>query len=97
MQKETEWNMPDQARTTSLPAAAAAAVEAGMNLVRAIRESVGYSIEDLAVTCGLTADEITEIEVGNDADPTRIRRIASALGVPEDAVLERLVAGRTGD
>jgi transcriptional regulator with XRE-family HTH domain len=91
--------MPDQARSTPLPAAAAAAVEAGMNLVRAIRESVGYSIDDLAVACGLTADEITEIEVGNDADPTRLRRIAGALGIPEDAVLDNLAAagGRAGD
>ena len=48
--------MPDQERNTPLPAAVAAAVGAGMNLVRAIRESVGYSIEDLAVACGLTAD-----------------------------------------
>ena len=56
--------MNDQARSTPLPAAVAAAVEAGMNLVRALRESVGYSIDDLAVACGLTADEITDLEVG---------------------------------
>ena len=84
--------MPDQARGTSLQAAAAAAVAAGMNLVRAIRESIGYSIEDLAVACGLTADEITEIEVGNDADPVRIRRIAAALGMSEDAFFQELAA-----
>ena len=91
--------MPDQERSTPLPAAVAAAVGAGMNLVRAIRESVGYSIEDLAVACGLTADEITAIEVGNDDDPTRIRRIAGALGIPEDAVFAGIAAagGRADD
>jgi len=82
--------MPDQARSNSLPEAVAAAVAAGMNLVRAIRESVGYSIDDLAVACGLTADEITEMEIGKDADPVRIRRIAGALGIPEDAVSREL-------
>jgi hypothetical protein len=87
---EKEKNMPDQARSTSLQAAAAAAVAAGLNLVRAIRESIGYSIEDLAVACGLTADEISEIEVGNDADPVRIRRIATALGIPEEAIVQEL-------
>lgn len=91
--------MPDQATSTPLPTAVAAAVEAGMNLVRAIRESVGYSIDDLAVACGLTADEITQIEVGNDADPTRIRRIAGALGIPEDAMFKGLAGagGRSDD
>jgi|SRR5688500_6364072 transcriptional regulator with XRE-family HTH domain len=85
-------NMPDQARSNTLPAAIAAAVAAGVSLARAARESIGYSIEDLAVACGLTADEITQVEVGNDADPGRIRRIAAALGIPEDAIFQETAA-----
>ena len=80
--------MAHPANGKSLPPPIAMAVEAGTNLIRAIRESVGYSIEDLAVACGLTADEISEMEAGSDADPARLRRIASALGLPEDAVFE---------
>lgn len=50
--------------------------------VRAAREAVGYSIEDLAVTCGLTSFEINEIENGGDHDPAKLKRIAGALQVP---------------
>jgi hypothetical protein len=41
---------------------------------------------------GQLADEITQVEVGNDADPGRIRRIAAALGIPEDAVFQETAA-----
>lgn len=56
--------------------------------VKAYRESAGYSIEDLAVTCGLANSEITAIEDGSDADPAKLRRIAAALQVPVSALLE---------
>ncbi|KQY16391.1 XRE family transcriptional regulator [Rhizobium sp. Root73] len=56
--------------------------------VKAYRESAGYSIEDLAVTCGLANSEITAIEDGNDADPAKLRRIAAALQVSLSALLE---------
>ncbi|MGH0359704.1 helix-turn-helix domain-containing protein [Sinorhizobium meliloti] len=46
------------------------------------RETMGYSVEDLSLTCGLTAAEITRIELGADVAPARIRRIAVALQVP---------------
>lgn len=55
--------------------------------VKALRESVGYSIEDLAVTCGLTNSEISDIEEGRDDDPVKLRRIASALQVSLSAFL----------
>jgi len=55
--------------------------------VKAYRESAGYSIEDLAVTCGLANSEISAIEDGNDADPAKLRRIATALQVPVTALL----------
>ncbi|OHV78768.1 helix-turn-helix transcriptional regulator [Ensifer sp. LCM 4579] len=50
--------------------------------VRAAREAVGYSIEDLAVTCGLTSVEISDIESGGDSDPAKLKRVATALQVP---------------
>jgi transcriptional regulator with XRE-family HTH domain len=55
--------------------------------VKAHRESAGYSIEDLAVTCGLANTEIAAIEDGNDADPAKLRRIAAALQVSVAALL----------
>ncbi|OAP40246.1 helix-turn-helix domain-containing protein [Sinorhizobium americanum] len=50
--------------------------------VKQSREAVGYSVEDLSLTCGLTGAEITRIELGADVDPGRLRRIAAALQVP---------------
>ncbi len=35
--------------------------------VRRSREAIGYTIADLSETCGLTQDEISEIELGADA------------------------------
>jgi DNA-binding XRE family transcriptional regulator len=49
--------------------------------IRVTRGSFGYSVDDLAETCGLTSDEIVAIEAGNDDDSVKIRRIASALKV----------------
>jgi len=51
------------------------------NAVRTARESYGYSVEDLAVTCGLTNREISEIEIGEDTDPAKLRRLAAALQI----------------
>lgn len=47
--------------------------------VKSRRRAAGYSIEDLAVTCGLTGDEITRIEDGVEIDMQHLRRIAPAL------------------
>lgn len=56
--------------------------------VRTLREGAGYSVDDLAVTCGLTVAEIEAIEAGDVADPAHLRRIAAALGLSEDALFE---------
>jgi DNA-binding XRE family transcriptional regulator len=50
--------------------------------VRRFREASGYSIEDLAVTCGLTDVEISKVENGEDKDAVRVKRIAAALQMP---------------
>ncbi len=43
------------------------------------RRAAGYSLEDLAITCGLTVEELTAIETGADLDPSRLQRVAAAL------------------
>ena len=48
------------------------------------RAAKSYSIEELAVACGLTATEITRIESGSDADTAHLRRVAHVLGLPLD-------------
>ena len=58
-----------------------------VNAVRAMRETKGYSIEKLSLTCGLAAFELADIESGKDTDPAKLRRIASALMLPEDAFI----------
>ena len=58
------------------------------NALKTIRLAKGYSIEHLALTCGLSANEIMDIERGKDADPTKLRRIAHALQLPESALID---------
>ncbi|MET3853562.1 MULTISPECIES: helix-turn-helix transcriptional regulator [unclassified Rhizobium] len=69
----------DQSKATAISAINVAAE------VKKAREAVGYSVDDLAVTCGLVAAEITEIENGEHADPAKLKRIAAALQVPVSA------------
>lgn len=71
----------------TLPEAVTAAVAAGTNIVRALREARGYSVDELALTCGLVSGEIDAIEAGSDSDEGRLRRIASALGLPDQALI----------
>jgi transcriptional regulator with XRE-family HTH domain len=51
-------------------------------VVRTAREAIGYSIDDLAVTCGLLVAEIQDVESGEDVDPAKLKRIAAALQLP---------------
>lgn len=55
--------------------------------VLAARNLAGYTVEQLAVTCGLTATEIHALEEGTDSDPSRIRRVAAALHIPVETVI----------
>ncbi|QEN88823.1 helix-turn-helix transcriptional regulator [Labrys sp. KNU-23] len=59
-------------------------VPVGTDLFRQVREAKGYSREDLAVTCGLTVDEIEDLELGNNVSPAHLRRVAAALGLPSE-------------
>jgi len=59
--------------------------------LRAMRETRGYSVEQLSLTCGLAAGEIEDIENGKATDPSKLRRIASALRLPQEAFLASAV------
>lgn len=67
-------------------ASASAHVDIG-DAVRRSRQAVGYSVDELALTCGLTDTEITNIELGTDSDPGKLRRIAAALQLPVTSFL----------
>jgi transcriptional regulator with XRE-family HTH domain len=62
------------------------------SIVRATRETRGYSLEELSLACGLATNEIADIENGKNADPLKLRRIASALRVPESALINAAVS-----
>ncbi|PBC09294.1 helix-turn-helix transcriptional regulator [Mesorhizobium sp. WSM3859] len=59
----------------------------GLNPLKAARETRGYTIEELSLTCGLAVGEIVDIEDGKDADPAKLRRIATALQMPEEELI----------
>ncbi|BCG95055.1 helix-turn-helix domain-containing protein [Mesorhizobium sp. 131-2-1] len=59
----------------------------GHSALKAARETRGYSLEELSLTCGLSIQEIADIESGRDTDSSKLRRIAVALQLPEDAVI----------
>ena len=58
------------------------------NRVKSSRQAAGYSIEDLAVTCGLTSAEIARIEDGFEIDMQHLKRIAPALQLSMASLLE---------
>jgi transcriptional regulator with XRE-family HTH domain len=66
----------DKSNAQAIPSVNIAAV------VKAAREAIGYSIDDLAVTCGLLVVEIQEVESGEDTDSAKLKRIAAALQLP---------------
>lgn len=51
------------------------------SVLRHARLSMGYSLDDLAETTGLTASEIENIENDVDERPELVRRLAIVLGV----------------
>ena len=76
--------MPYAGNSHAAHEAISTAIAAGTNALRALRESIHYSVEDLAIACGLARSEIDDIENGNLTDEAKLRRIASALNLPED-------------
>ena len=66
-----------------LPEAVLTAISNGTPVIRAYREHLGYTVEDIAVTSGLTAEEIEKIEAGHRFEKGYRDRLARALGLPE--------------
>jgi transcriptional regulator with XRE-family HTH domain len=60
--------------------------------VNIARQRAGYSIEQLAVTCGLTEIEIAKVEAGREADERLVRRIARALKLAPATLLDSRAA-----
>jgi transcriptional regulator with XRE-family HTH domain len=56
--------------------------------VKSRRRAAGYSIEDLAETCGLTGAEISRIEDGLAIDLQHLKRIAPALQTSLSSLIE---------
>jgi transcriptional regulator with XRE-family HTH domain len=58
------------------------------NRVKQARLTAGYSLEDLAETCGLTIVEISRIEDGVEIDMQYLKRIAPALQTSVEHLVE---------
>ena len=67
----------------ALPEAVLTKISAGTPVIRAYREHLDYSIEDIAVTSGLTVEEVELMERGHRFDKGYRDRIARALGLPQ--------------
>lgn len=79
--------MPHNAKSHALSESLVSEIGPDYTTLRAMRESRGYSVEELSLTCGLSVDEIEDIENGRAADPSKLRRIASALRMPQDTLI----------
>jgi transcriptional regulator with XRE-family HTH domain len=89
--------MPRTARHNKLADAVVIEATPADNALKAIRLAKGYSVEHLALTCGLATNEIMDIESGKDADPVKLRRIAYALQLPENALISAVVTPAAQD
>lgn len=62
-----------------------AALSTGTNPITAIKDATGYTLEQLAVTSGLTTTEIAAMESGI-GDPERLARLTESLGLPSGTI-----------
>ncbi|ESZ38797.1 DNA-binding protein [Mesorhizobium sp. L2C054A000] len=69
-------------KDSRIPEPVLTAMSQGTHIVRAYREHLGYSIDDLAVACGLAAEEIQNIERGLRYSKGYRDRIAKSLSIP---------------
>lgn len=66
-----------------LPEAVLSAIATGVHIARAYREHLGYTVDDVAITSGLTVQEVEQIEAGHRFEKGYRDRIAKALSLPE--------------
>lgn len=57
--------------------------------LRQARVARGYSLEDVAETCGLTVEEIEAIETAQHMDSRKLARVAAAVGLPLSPLSQR--------
>ncbi|MER9240948.1 helix-turn-helix transcriptional regulator [Mesorhizobium sp. M0633] len=69
-------------KVSCIPETVLTAMSEGTHIIRACREHLGYSIEDLAVACGLAAEEIQNIESSLRYNKGYRNRIARSLSRP---------------
>jgi transcriptional regulator with XRE-family HTH domain len=68
--------------------AVAIGLEAGMAPIQAARDYRGWTRAELAAKAGTTVEVIAELEEGTEPDPDLLERLASALGVPSDLLID---------
>ncbi|WP_378948090.1 helix-turn-helix domain-containing protein [Mesorhizobium sp. ANAO-SY3R2] len=73
----------------ALPEAVLTEIANGTPAIQAYRQYLGYSINDIAVTSGLTAEEVDKIESGHRFEKGYRDRIARVLGLP-DGIFEEV-------
>jgi DNA-binding XRE family transcriptional regulator len=69
-------------KDSRIPETVLRAMSEGTHIIRAYREYLGYSIDELAVACGLAAEEIQNIESGLRYNKGYRDRIARSLSLP---------------
>lgn len=69
-------------KDSRIPETVLRAISEGTHIIRAYREHLGYSIDELAVACGLAAKEIKNIESGLRYNKGYRDRIARSLSLP---------------
>lgn len=79
--------MPHNARSDDLSEPLVNGLGSDSGALRAMRETRGYSVEKLSLTCGLSVDEIEDIENGKVTDPSKLRRIVSALRLAHETLI----------
>ncbi|WP_246592271.1 helix-turn-helix domain-containing protein [Aminobacter anthyllidis] len=67
----------------ALPEEVLSAIANGTPAIQAYRQYLGYSISAVAVTSGLTVEEVERIEAGYRFEKGYRDRIARALGLPD--------------
>jgi predicted transcriptional regulator len=75
--------MPDDHNESAHKHLADLPAEARGEMFRRFRNEMGYSLEDVALTSGLTEAEIALLEKGDFSHPNYISRLAHALGMPD--------------
>ncbi|CDX53790.1 conserved hypothetical protein [Mesorhizobium plurifarium] len=80
-------------KDSHIPEPVLMAMSEGVHIIRAYREYLGYSIEDVAVTSGLATEEIQKIESGLRYNKGYRDRIVKSLSLPVGILEEAEIMG----